>query len=228
MENEIVIENNPEKTFAEGLSFYKLTWCFIAASVLMTYYEEILTYFKDGVWENRSAVIIGPFNPLYGTAYVIVVILFSKMKNPIKVILFGAIFGGLFEYAANWAQEFFTGSVSWDYHHLFLNINGRTTVIYSLFWGILTFMLVTILYPYFSRWIERMPYRFGKITTNLLIVFLVINMLVTYSMLIRQGMRTKGIEPYTPIGEIYDKVFTDEYIADLFPNMILQEGEQDE
>lgn len=227
MEKHNTIDDS-KKTFAVGLSFYKLVWCFIIVSVLGTYYEQVITLFKHGVWENRSAVIIGPFNPLYGTAYVIAILLFSKLKNPVKVILLGALFGGLFEYGANWAQEYFTGSVSWDYSDLFLNINGRTTIIYSLFWGTLIYFSVTICYQYISKWIEKMPFRFGIIVTNLLIVFLVLNMLVTYSMLIRQGMRAKGIEPYTPIGEYYDEVFTDEYIAELFPNMGLQVGENNE
>ncbi len=220
--------SNTNRIFAEGKSFYKMVWCFIFASVLGTFYEEVLTFFKHGVWENRSAVIIGPFNPLYGTAYVIAVLLFSKVRNPIKIILFGALFGGVFEYLANWAQEFFTGSTSWNYQNLLLNINGRTTVIYALFWGGLIYLLVTLFYPHLSKWIESIPFRFGRIVTNVVIVFLVINMLVTYSMLIRQGMRVKGIEPYTPIGEYYDKVFTDEFIAELFPNMVLKEGEEDD
>jgi uncharacterized membrane protein len=222
------ITEHKEKQFAVGLSFYKLTWCFILVSILGTYYEEIITLFKHGVWENRSAVILGPFNPLYGTASVVAILLFSRMRNPIKVILYGALFGGLFEYGANWAQEYFTGSVSWNYTDLMFNINGRTTVIYSLFWGFLIYILVIVCYPYVSRWIESVPYKPGVIVTNVFIVFLTINMLVTYSMLIRQGMREKGIEAYTPIGEYYDEIFTDEYIAELFPNMHLQEGEEDE
>ena len=87
---------------------------------------------------------------------------------------------------------------------------------------------VKVFYPYLSHWIEKIPIKFGVILTRILIVFLSLNMLITYSMLIRQGLRAKGIEPYTPIGEIYDEVFTDEYIKELFPNMELQNGDEDE
>ena len=214
--------------FAFGLSFYKLVWCFIFGSVFGTLYEEIITFFKYGVWENRSSVIIGPFNPLYGTAFIFAILLFHHVKNPLKVLFFGAIFGGAFEYGANWAQEFFTGSVSWDYNDLLLNINGRTSVIYALFWGLLIVLGVKIFYPYFSRLIEKIPYKVGVVLTRVLIIFLTLNMLITYTMLIRQGLRAKGIEPYTPIGVIYDEVFTDEYIKELFPNMELQEDDEDE
>ena len=121
MQDEVVNMKKSDEPFAFGMSFYKLVWCFIIGSVFGTWYEEIITFFKYGVWENRSAVIIGPFNPLYGTAYVIAILLFYKMKNPIKVLILGAIFGGAFEYGANWAQEYFTGSVSWNYNDLILN-----------------------------------------------------------------------------------------------------------
>ncbi len=214
--------------FALGISFHKLVWCFIIGSLFGTLYEEILTFFKYGVWENRSSVIIGPFNPLYGTAFVIAILLFHKVKNPIKVVLLGAIFGGAFEYAANWAQEYFTGSISWDYSHMLLNINGRTSVIYALFWGLLIFLAVKIFYPYLSKLIESIPNNLGVIITRILIVFFLLNMFVSYSMLIRQGARAKGIEPYTPLGELYDEVFTDQYIEELFPNMVPISGDEDE
>ncbi len=214
--------------FASGLSFYKLVWCFIIGSIIGTLYEEILTFFKHGVWENRSSVIIGPFNPLYGVGFVVAILLFHNVKNPIKLLLLGAFFGGAFEYAASWAQEFFTGSISWNYNNLPLNINGRTTVLYSLFWGLFILGAIKILYPFLSKWIERIPYSLGVKITRVFIIFLSLNMFVSYSMLIRQGARAKGIEPYTPLGEFYDRVFTDEYIADLFPNMVPIKGDDNE
>jgi len=226
--NKKVKERNPDEPFAAGISFYKLVWCFIIGSVIGTLYEEIIEFSRYGVWENRSSVIIGPFNPLYGTAIVLAILFFHNIKNPIKMLILGGLFGATFEYAASWAQEFFTGSKSWDYSHLFLNINGRTSVIYAFYWGLLILFLVDIVYPYLSKWIEKIPYRVGVIITRLLIVFLSLNMFVTYSMLIRQGMRAKGIEPYTPLGELYDDVFTDEVIKEMFPNMVLQEDDEDD
>lgn len=214
--------------FAKDLSFYKLVWCFIIGSIIGTLYEEILTFLKYGVWENRSSVIIGPFNPLYGVGFIIALVLFNEVNNPAKLLLFASLFGGAFEYTFSWAQEFFTGSISWNYKDLPLNINGRTTVLYSLFWGLYIFGAIKLLYPFLSKWIERIPYSPGVIITRILIVFLSINMLVSYSMLIRQGARAKGIEPYTPLGEYYDRVFTDEYIADLFPNMVPIKGDNNE
>jgi len=210
-----------ERAFAEGLSFYKMTWVFITGSIIGTYYEQILTLFKLGVWENRSAVFLGPFNPLYGAAFVLVVYLLYRIDSFVIAVFVGAIFGGSFEYMANLAQEFFTGSVSWDYSNLPLNIHGRTTIHYALFWGLIAAVMVKYVYPFVSTFIENMSPRMGTALTKTLIVFLSINMFITYSALIRQGLRHRGVDAFTPIGEVYDQVFTDNYIQEKFPNMHL-------
>lgn len=214
--------------FARGLSFYKLVWVFIAGSLIGTWYEEIYTFFRHGTYENRSAVFFGPFNPLYGLAFVLVLLLLRRFESAPAAIFAGALFCGLFEYSANFAQEFFTGSVSWNYEDKILNINGRTTLLYALFFGVFSYVMVFHVYPLLSRWIESLPVKPARVITKVMIVFLSFNMVITYSALIRQGLRVEGVEPYTPIGEYYDEVFTDAYIEDKFPNMNLIEGGEHE
>lgn len=40
--------------FAKGLSFYKLTWVFVLGSLVGTWYEEILTFVTEGVYETGA------------------------------------------------------------------------------------------------------------------------------------------------------------------------------
>lgn len=214
--------------FAQGLSFYKLVWVFIAGSLIGTWYEEIYAFIRYGTYENRSAVFFGPFNPLYGLAFVLILLLLRHFQSAPAAILAGAIFCGVFEYSANFAQEFFTGSVSWNYEDKILNINGRTTLLYALFFGVFSYVMVFHVYPLLSRWIESLPVNPARAITKVMIVFLILNMVVTYSALIRQGLRAEGLKPYTPVGEFYDSVFTDDYIGEKFPNMRLIEGDEHE
>lgn len=144
-----------------------------------------------------------------------------RFESPLAAILAGAVFGGALEYAANFAQEFFTGSVSWDYSDRPLNINGRTTLHYALFWGLLSYGMVFYVYPRFSGFIESLPVKPATVVTRLFIVFLSLNMLITYSALVRQGLRSEGYDAFTPVGAFYDEVFTDAYIENRFPNMDL-------
>ncbi len=216
-----------EVHFASGMSFYKLALFFIFGSVFGTWYEEIITLFKFGHFESRRGVIIGPFNPLYGVAFLLAISIFSKFKSPIKIFILGSLIGGVFEYTLGLAQEIFIGSRSWSYEGQFLNLHGRTSLVYAMIWGLFAVVIVKIIYPFISNLIEQIPRKPGKIISDIVIVFLIINMSITFSMLIRYNLRTKGFEPLTPIGEFYDKVFTDEVIQDIFPDMIPLEPDQE-
>ena len=205
--------------FAEGRSFYKMALIFIIGCLVGTWYEEILHYVRHGFYESRSGVLYGPFNPVYGAGYLLMLLFLSRFSRWYVVIAAGAVLGGAFEYLLSLGQEFFTGQISWNYHGRFLNIHGRTTVPYMLFWGILGYVMVKIVYPVLSDIIEKIPPRMGRIVTLTLFWFLVVNMAVSYTALLRQGMRHRGIEPLKPIGEFYDRVYDDERIYRSFPDM---------
>ena len=44
-------------------------------------------------------------------------------------------------------------------------------------------------------------------------------MLVSWTAIIRMHFRKNNIEAITPIGKLYDRYYTDEYIQNKFPNM---------
>ncbi len=49
---------------------------------------------------------------------------------------------------------------------------------------------------------------------------MVINMSISWSALFRQIMRRENHAPFTFIGEIYDRVYTDERLKRAFMNMV--------
>jgi len=210
--------DRPDVHFAKGYSFYKLALIFVAGCLLGTWYEEIFHLISKGYYENRSGVIYGPFNPIYGVGFLLMLFVLKPFNRWYTAILAGAIAGGVFEYAANFGQEYFTGAVSWSYHNRFLNINGRTTLPYALFWGALGYFMVKIVYPFLSYHIERLPERSGKVFTWALVVFLFLNMAVSYGALIRAHARNEGAEARTPIGELFDRYYCDERLREAFPD----------
>lgn len=218
---------NENKVFAKGLSFYKLFIIFVVGCIIGTYYEQILTfikcYLRDGsyVWEYRRGVIYGPFSPIYGAGAVLLVyVLAHKKREWYQTLVYGGVLGGAFEYSISFLQQTFIGTLSWDYSHQFLNINGRTTVPIMFFWGVCSVILVHIIYPWFSNLIEKIPYKIGMTVTKILLIFLVLDMLISWSALIRQTLRRNHIRPYTIVGEFFDKYYPDEYLKKYFPNMI--------
>ncbi len=221
-----------KNNFAKGICFDKLFIIFIIGSIIGSLYEEIfsmlLTYSRTGniIFEYRRGVIYGPFNVIYGFGAVIIVsLLADKNHKWYQTIFYGALLGGGIEYFVGFLQETFTNSISWDYSNRFLNINGRTTIPYMFVWGIFSFLFVKYLYPFVSSKIEKIPYNLGKLLVNILFVFMVINMTISWSAIIRQNLRNNNIPAVTPYGKFLDKHYPDEFLEKYFPNMSFTKGD---
>lgn len=215
------------KKFAEGMNFYKLVWVFAIFAVFGTFYEEILEIAHSLVfngtfgWEPRSGVFWGPFSPIYGIGAVLMLYPLTKWRafKPWQTFFLSALIGGVFEFTASLIQEWLMHTRSWDYSDHFINFDGRTSLWVMMVWGLLGMLLVNVLWPPISRWIESWPPKLGKRITIVLAVFLMLDCGITVFALIRQNYRTQGYPPITPVGEFSDQVFTDEYIHRKIPNL---------
>lgn len=215
------------KLDVEKLSLKKIFWIFLIASIIGAFYEETLFIIKNLIrfgtfyWEPRRGVFWGPISPIYGIGAVLMcLVLINKKDTILKTFFKAALLGGLVEYTVSFFQETFLGTTSWDYSEKFLNINGRTTLIFMIFWGFLGIIFVKIVYPYFKKLLELMPKIFYDKITIILIVILSVDILISWSALIRQTIRKNNIEPFTIVGKFYDKHFDDDYILRKFPNMV--------
>ncbi len=212
--------------FAEGLCFKKMFFVFLLGSVIGTVYEEILFmvqhYMATGQIEHalRRGVIYGPFNVIYGFgAAVMIYLLLRKPLKDWQIFVYAAMLGGIVEYLVSWLQEVFTHTTSWDYSGLFLNINGRTTIPIMLVWGVLGLVLVKVVYPPVSRLIEQIPVKIGDRIYIVLVVLMALDMLVSWTAIIRQTLRHNNVPPFTPVGEFCDSYYTDDFLRHYFPNM---------
>lgn len=215
-----------EPKFAEGLCFKKLFFVFLVGSVIGAIYEEILYtvrhFYETGQLDHalRRGVIYGPFNVIYGFgAVVLVYLLLRKPLENWQIFAYAAILGGVIEFIVSWLQEFFTHTTSWDYSQKFLNIAGRTTIPYMLVWGLLGLLLVKVVYPPVSNLIEQIPVKIGDRIYVVLVVLMALDMLVSWTAIIRQTLRHNDIPPFTPVGEFCDSYYNDEFLQYYFPNM---------
>lgn len=195
---------------------------FMIGCVIGTYYEEILNFVRNGVWESRQGVIYGPLNPIYGFGFAGFALLLGKHNETRpwwKTYLYSCLIGGIAEYSLSWIGETLFHANSWDYSNMFLNIGGRTTIPFMLFWGLGGLVFMRYIYPFLSKLIEMIPYKVGKILLPVLVVFMALNMFVSYTALFRQAQRIDGKPPITFLGEWYDIFYTDEFLATIYPNM---------
>lgn len=219
------IEKVEDRPFAFGLSFTKLFWLFFIGSFFGTVLETIWAYFTLGHFEMRVGVVWGPFIPVYGGGAVAITLCLYKLHKASDIIIYiaSAVIGATFEYFCSYFQEFFLGTVSWDYSNTPFNIDGRTNLMFALIWGLLGLCWLRYIYPVFSRSLERIPKKLGNILTIILVIFMIINSAFSIMAVYRKTQRDNNIAPKTSLGVFVDKCFNDEYMDFIFPHMCAPE-----
>ncbi len=216
-----VYDREEDKPFASGLCFEKLFALFVIGSFIGTCIETVYALIVEGHFECRVGLVYGPFIPVYGGgACMLTVALYKLYKlSDTLVFIIGAVIGAFFEYICSWAQETFLGTVSWDYSDMPLNIGGRTCLLYALFWGFLSLIWLRYIYPFVSKQIEKIPKKQGSIAITVLVVFMVVDAIVTVSAVYRWNQRVSGVPADNSFVEYIDKTFDDDRMEFLFPHM---------
>ena len=162
------------------ISLHEILWYFILFSVAGLLMETFYCYQTTGVLESRKGLIFGPFCPIYGVGATFLIISLNKYnKSPLKLFIYGIFLGSILEYFMSFVLEAIYGTRFWDYSYLDLNLNGRISLIYSIFWGILSIFLMRFLKPLLDKLIFKIS---NKITFTIdlgLTIFLIFDVIAT-------------------------------------------------
>lgn len=219
---QIDAEEQRRAHFAQGITFYKLFWVFFIGCFAGVVVEVLWCMITRGHYESRTGLIYGPFNLVYGCGAGLLSACLYRFRNRSKIFSFagGFVVGSVVEYACSWVQEMLFGTTSWDYSHLPFNLNGRICLLYSVFWGFLGIMWIKDIYPRMSRWILKIPNRFGKGLTWALLAFMIFNSAMSGLTVLRWTNRRAG-QPATNAFEAYlDRHYPDERMQKIYANMI--------
>ena len=122
--------------------------------------------------------------------------------------------GGAYEYVCSVFTELVFGTIFWDYSHLPFNLGGRINLLYCFFWGIVAVVWLKFIYPFLSRLIEKLPVRAGRISTWVLVVFMVCDMALSSLALARYFQRqTEPDAPVNAVTAFLDQRFPDERMS---------------
>lgn len=209
------------------LIFNQIVLVFAIGCVFGTYYEEIIAMAKhlwaDGTieWFSRRGLVYGPFSPIYGVGAVGIYLFFYRTRASWQACLFGgAIAGGAFEYILSVLQEWIFSTRSWDYSDRFLNIGGRTTVPYAIFWGLLVLATAYWLFPLLNQAYERLEGKGLNIFCTGLAVFLAFDIAMSVAANWRQMERREGDPANTKVEVFLDKHFPDERLKLIYDNTV--------
>ncbi len=222
------MKKSETKKFAEGINFKKLFFIFMVGCIFGVIWEESYLYIKriildasDPSWRLHRGVIYGPFNPVYGFGAAFMALALCRKKRPVwHTFIIATIIGGVIEYLSSFFQEILVGAVSWDYSDHFLNLHGRTNLLYAVFFGLLGLLVVYIVYPKVSDFIEKLTPTSGNVLFYSLFIFMIINCTITVFALHRQTERIDGLPPSNNIEKFCDEYYTDDFLNKYFVNLI--------
>lgn len=204
------------------IGYYTAFWVFVFGSVMGFVVETLWCFIRNGNYQCRSSMLFGPFNVIYGIAALVLYVGLHKAKNDKVhlVFIYGMVAGTAIEFIASWVQQSAFGSVSWDYSTLPLNLGGRVSLLYTIFWGLLAVLWIKTLQPMLEKLIFAIPKRIDKPLAVCLHVFLVLDIAISIIAVARWGMRLDGVPAANAVTAWLDNRFPDAFMERVYNNML--------
>ncbi len=236
-----------------NIKLHHLLWYFIIFSIIGLIVETTYGFATMGIIESRKGLIWGPFCPIYGVGGALLIFLLDRFKdNKIKLAIYGGILGSILEYLLSFGLESIFGARFWDYGYVKYNLNGRICIVYSIFWAILSVILISLIKPAIDKLIDKIgkeniiisedkqrKFNFSILKKRAFIdlgifIFLVLDALITVwaintyqSRVINEyyGLENNNISIIT---NIENNIFSNEKMLTTFPNLRLRDNNGNE
>lgn len=124
--------------------------CFLVFCLFGWVYESIwccMIYHRRG-FINRG-FLFGPWLPIYGVGYFIILGIFTllKVKKPVWVFAVGTLVATGAELIASYIIDATIGTPMWDYTGYFMNFDGRIALVPALMFGLLIWVAMCLMKP---------------------------------------------------------------------------------
>lgn len=166
------------------ISIWKILAYFIIYSFIGFVVESLFALINYNVIESRKSFLYGPFCGIYGVGAVVLILALRYFnKNNYTLFFGGCLVGSVVEYTMSLLGEILFDARWWDYSNRFLNINGRICLLYAIFWGILSLILMKIINPQVDKIINfiktKMNLKLLKTITAISMIFMIVNALAS-------------------------------------------------
>lgn len=193
-------------------------WILVIGSVFGFFAEMLFALVYTRTLEIRQGLIYGPFIQVYGMGALAYYLALRNEKDPKKAFIKGMILGGVLEYVCSFIQEIFFGTIAWDYSEMFLNLNGRTSIQYCIYWGIIGIFFLKAVYPWFVSLDKYLDSKKVLIFTYILMVFVIFDVVISCMATSRQSQRHDGIPALSAVDEFLDNTYPDELLDKIYNN----------
>lgn len=163
-----------------GAPIYYICWFFLIYGFLGVLVEMIFCLSQEGVIESRLGLLYLPLSPIYGIGGVaLTLFLFPYIQQPILMFLVGMAVGTVLEYVASWVMEKLFHTIFWDYSDKPLNIHGRVCLEYSIYWGLLSLLVLYILNRFVLDFVNLFSLAVGEVVVTVLSVLTIFSAALT-------------------------------------------------
>lgn len=173
--------------------------------------------------ERRSGLLFFPFfNPVYGAGAIALTLISrigNEQKSNWKIFIRATLAGAALEYLISFAQETATGSVSWDYSAMPLNIGGRVHILYCVAWGLLGLLWIKVVLPPVERFSQKIDTQIGRNLMLVAVLIMSFDLACSGMAMYRWSERTKGITAHTVAGQYFDQRYPDPVMKRYYPNL---------
>ena len=145
--------NNKQKWVLEKYVSYFFIYSFIG-----WIFEVIITLFQTMEFENRGYLVL-PFLPVYGFGAILISLVFKNDDYQwFHVAIVGGIIATALEFVTSYGLEKMLNITLWDYGAMQYNIQGRISLLTSVFFMFGAVLIVKVLNPIFERKLRRYKY----------------------------------------------------------------------
>lgn len=212
--------------------FHKIIWYVVIFSLIGLFIEIMMGFLAT---DNRRGCILGPLCVIYGICATVLIFSLQNFKNNIvKIFIWGAAEGTLMQFLISFAFEAAFGIRFWNYTNMG-NVNGRICIAYAVLWGVISIVLVEIASKILDKAIDKIQGRKKVIIDTILTILIVAETLFTVWGVYVYKARAKMIyndvvifEEKNAIGKLGDKIFTNEIMEKVFPNIRFLDDEKKE
>lgn len=162
------------------------------AGLIGTVHKTIWAYQAKGMFEYCNGSILTPPSTTCTVSALAIVIARRRIDRG-KVVLVGGLAGGMLEFAMSLIQQYLLGSRSWNYANEPLNIGGRTTVPFMLFWGLLRYLIVRFILPLVLWLVHLIDDTWHTRLATILLAWILIDSVVTPPAIFLYGQRANGV-----------------------------------
>ena len=189
------------------IDFFSFAIIFFIYCFIGWFYESTLYSIVEQRRFMNRGYFLGPYCPIYGVVIISAVYFLQDIESHIKVMIMGALLVTFIEYVTSYTLEKLFDARYWDYSEYPLNINGRVSVISSIFFGFTTMFGVKTLHPFLEDVVGKIPEKYRIITAiAMLVIFVIDGTMTTVSMC---NLNKKCKEIYEQLNAYVDSKFED-------------------